>query len=507
MNTYLFSSDFIAIAAISLPFIFLYLFLCINKPLWFIAGIAIYLPFEEFLLKWVPDLLYTPLRYLGEVTIFVLLFIYVLNRIFITKKWPKTPIDIPVLIIFGAIICSALINHTPLMVATLGLKNLWRYIALFYLIVLIRPSEKYIFRLLKVLLFIAIVQSLIAFSQTAVGKPAYDFFAARDVIVDGQVIRSGTDPKIALSSYRTLVFGTMGRYNVLGNYLAMWLGIAVAMLISKSNILKIKLWQTMLLFGAMLLSYSRMSWVSFLLGSIILFLLSKKNKFFAYASIFLIVIITLLGSYFAADSIDTLAVDRGQGSVFDRYLDIFSSDYWNISLRAGRGYSYLSIVPAVLKVNPLLGLGPGMIASDVSSFVNVDTSQVSAQLQLDNPSGLRYLGDAGFATIISQVGLVGFVGIVLIFVQLFRSGFSLLISANSAWRPMAVGYIILLAMMIVFNLVSFSFIYRVPSFYFWMFSAFIVLQQFRFQKKNHGYASTFSSGSTFLEKEFVNSIS
>lgn len=487
MLTSLSSADFIAIIAIALPFSFFYLFLCVNKPLWFIAGLAIYLPFEEFLLKWVPELLFTPLRYLGEVTIFLLLFIYALNKVFVTKKWPRTPIDIPVFIIVGAIFSSALINQTPLIVATLGLKNLWRYIALFYLIILLRPSEKYIFKLLKVLLLIAIIQALIAFAQTALGKPAYDFFAAKDVIVDGEVIRSGVDPKIALSSYRTLVFGTMGRYNVLGNYLAMWIGIAIAMLISKSNILKVKLWQIILLIGAMLLSYSRMSWVSFLLGSVFLFLFSRRYKIFAYISIFLVVCFTLLGSYFAAGNIDTLTADLGQGSVFVRYLDIFTPDYWDISLRAGRGYSYLSIVPAVLKVNPVWGLGPGMIASDVSNLVNLDTSRVSAQLQLDNPNGLRYLGDAGFATIVAQVGLMGLVGIILLFVQLFRSGFSLLMNANPIWRPMAIGYIIVLVMMLVFNLVSFSFIYRVPSFYFWMLSAFIVLQKKRFLEETRGY--------------------
>lgn len=471
------SNNNVIISFLLLPISFIYILVCIKKPFWVIVVLAVYLPFEEFILKWVPDILYTPLRFLGEATILLLLGIYVVDRVFVKKKWLKTPIDLPVLFLLFAIILSTLFNQVPLIVAVLGVKNLLRYIALFYLVILVKPSEQQILKLIKLLFSLAILHAAMALLQAVIGKPAYDFFAAREVVVGGQIIRSGFAKKIASGSYRTMVFGTMGRYNVLGNYLAMWLGIAGAILISRQRILKVRIWHIILLLIALILTYSRMSWIAFLVGGIFLFALSKKNKIFACFMITVIITFTLVAGIMIGKGIDTRAIDTGLSNAFVRYLDLLSPRYLETLLKAGRGYSYFSIVPAILQVSPLLGLGPGMIASDVSNLLSVPS--VIEQLNLNNPYAVRYLGDAGFATIVAQLGLWGLIAVILIFIQLFRVGFRFLKYTSTEWHPLAVGYIIIVIMMAIFNMASFALIYRVPSYYFWMFSAFIVLQNMR----------------------------
>jgi len=471
------SVNIILIGFLLLPVIFVYLWICIKKPFWVVAVLAVYLPFEQFLSKWYPDILYAPLRYLGEATIFFLLIIYLFDRVMVKKKrWAKTPIDFAVIILLIAILLSSIVNSVPAVVAVLGVKNLLRYIALFYLTILINPSETQIIRLFKFLFAIAIFQAILAILQAVVGKPAYEFFAAREVVVGGETIRQAFAAKIAFGSYRTMVFGTMERYNILGNYVAMWLGISGAVFLSKQRILNVCTWHIVLLLIVLVLSYSRMSWLAFIAGGVTLFAISKKNKIIAYVVGFFAVFFTVImvGS-FSVNSIDIHAADVGLGGpLTTRYLSVFSSEYIKVLFYSGRGYSYFSIVPEILRVSPVFGLGPGMIASDVSNLISVP--YVLNRLTLDNPYALRYLGDAGFATVVAQLGLVGVVAVLLIFWQLFRSGFNYLKYAEIEWRPFAVAYIVIIVMTIVFNILSFSLIYRVPSYYFWMFSAFLVLR-------------------------------
>lgn len=465
------------VGILTLPFILAFLYVSIKRPFWVVAALAVYLPFEEFVLKWVPDSLYVPFRFLGEALILLLFGVFFIDRVFVKKRWPKTPIDLPVILLLITIVFSAIVNHIPPMVAILGAKNLIRYIALFYLIILIRPSDQQIVQLLRVLLVVAIFQAGIAVFQSLGGKPAYDFFAAKDVVIGGQVIRSGGAQKLASGSYHTMVFGTMGRYNFLGNYLAMWLGIVGAFLISKYRIIRIHIWYAPLLLVALLLTYSRMSWIALALAGILIFSLSKKNKPFAYALVFFVVLFLLAGWLIIGNDIDTHAVDIGMGSPFSRILDLFSSDYLTVLFTGGRGYSYFTIMPAAFQLKPILGFGPGSIASDVSNLISF--ASIAAELNLDNPYALRFLGDAGYATISVQLGGLGLIAVLGIFWQLFWADLQLLKRVDVKWRPLAVAYMAILVMTVVFNLASFSLIYRVPSYYFWLFSAIIVLQNLK----------------------------
>jgi len=480
-----FSLEFgnISLGLLLLLLAIIYCVFCIKKPYWVVVFLAAYLPFEELIIKTVPDILYTPLRFLGEVTVFFLLCVYLFDLIILKQKWVKTPIDFPVLILLAAIFLSALVNHVPVLVALLGVKNLIRYIALFYLIILIKPSERQVVALLRFLFIIAVIQSGIAIIESLLGKPAFDFFASRDVFIGDQFLRSSEVAKLTSGSYRTMVFGTMTRYNLLGNYLSFWLGIAGASVTFKYHEMNIKYWQISLLLIALLLSYSRMSWIAVLFGIFILITFSKQHWILLLYIAIPVVVISIIAMGFSSLRIDTSEVDVGIGSPIVRLFGLFTKDYFESFFNSGRGYGYFSIAPAVLRINPVLGLGPGMIASDVSKFIAVP--DVTDKLLLDNPYALRYLGDAGFAVIVSQLGILGLISIVMIFVQLFLTAFKLSRYKDKQTHYFIVGYVIILVMMIIFNLFSFALIYRVPGFYFWMFSAFIVL----LSKKSYGISN------------------
>ncbi|MEO1621166.1 MAG: hypothetical protein AAFU53_09060, partial [Cyanobacteria bacterium J06632_3] len=65
-----------------------------NFPFWIVFGIALYTPFEEFFLRWLPGLLPTLLRFVPELILYGLLITVCINRIVKGYKLRKTPIDL-----------------------------------------------------------------------------------------------------------------------------------------------------------------------------------------------------------------------------------------------------------------------------------------------------------------------------------------------------------------------------------------------------------------------------
>jgi hypothetical protein len=73
----------------------------------------------------------------------------------------------------------------------------------------------------------------------------------------------------------------------------------------------------------------------------------------------------------------------------------------NQSLQTDRLFAVSRVVPAALAVNPLLGLGPGALASSAKLGSTASVLGLSAQ-------GILYSQDVGWAGALVQLGLLGF---------------------------------------------------------------------------------------------------
>ena len=101
--------------------------LSITRPYLVVVALAIWTPFEPFLLKFVPDELYVYARYFPESLIYLMAGLVTLHVLLERRKLPTTPIDLPFVLFMVTVLASALLNLVPPSIALLGIRQIIRY--------------------------------------------------------------------------------------------------------------------------------------------------------------------------------------------------------------------------------------------------------------------------------------------------------------------------------------------------------------------------------------------
>ena len=113
-----------------------------RKPEAVVLILAVYTPFEPFLLKFVGDNFYIFARYAPEALIYGLA-LSVISKLIIKKlKFQDTPLDLPFIFLIVSALTSILINAAPITYSILGLRQITRFIILFFVVVQLRPSKE-----------------------------------------------------------------------------------------------------------------------------------------------------------------------------------------------------------------------------------------------------------------------------------------------------------------------------------------------------------------------------
>ena len=155
---------------------------------WILLALVVYMPFEEFLLKWLPvsDQVYGLARLGSEALVYCLLVTVVLGRLAQGRFLRRTPIDWPLLVFVVLAGVSIAINGSQVLPALVTLRTLLRYVALFYVVTNLELDERRIRILLLAILATAVLESGIALLQFAQGGPtAFWFPRASDLEVGG----------------------------------------------------------------------------------------------------------------------------------------------------------------------------------------------------------------------------------------------------------------------------------------------------------------------------------
>ena len=174
-----------------------------------ITFLAFYLPFEDFILKWLPvsELTFTLIRQFPDLIIFNLCLI-----IFTTTIYKKNKINLvqkQLFIIISLFIINAIftliINNANFFNGFINLKALIRYIFLIYILDYAKPDIKFITNIIKLLFFITFLQMTIGFAQYIFGDHFKIFFQPR--------MLHTTNLKMNFSSSKkdAYVFGTMSQ--------------------------------------------------------------------------------------------------------------------------------------------------------------------------------------------------------------------------------------------------------------------------------------------------------
>ncbi|MFH1597744.1 MAG: O-antigen ligase family protein [Patescibacteria group bacterium] len=336
----------------------LLVFAAVIKPHYVVFILAVYTPFEPFLLKFVPDEIYVFARY-GLEGLIYLLALVVLWRVLIGQgSLKKTAIGLPFVLFLIVLVVSASINFISLESSVLGIRQIVRFIILYLVIVNLRLDTKFIKKLVYIMLALVVIQSLIGISQYLSDGRLDSFLLPSAKKQYGTLLlTSGTDQFWAEGQR---VFATMGRYDQLGTFLAFFGLLAVGLLYQNKKFQKQNKLLIVLTLGiiCLLLTYSRASWFGFALGLLLIGAFIKRDKKVILGFVFLILVFFfyLIGSGLLVHRL----TDQPETSLAERFYEAFSYERWRGEYYGlGRLYFIVQTPLKVVSTYPLFGVGPG----------------------------------------------------------------------------------------------------------------------------------------------------
>lgn len=443
--------------------------LAFRYPSLVVYFLAFFIPLEEFIEKWLPTgLIYEGVRYSGEIFILISLASVLFNKFVVQKRWRTTPVDKPIIVLLIAIILSAVINSVNLKFTVLGIRPFLRYIPVLLILAQVGIKENIAKEFIKWIYILGTIISSIAIIQSVFGLPVTYFLLPKAVVVSGEIVREGLRQLVGV---HTRVFSTMGRYDTLGTFLCILILIAFGLYYYSSNpnkkILRIFL---VLAIPAILLSYSRQSWVALFVGIMVILFLSKRKKI--AIGILLLLVLGLLFLTIVFPAAIQYSSNLPNVTFINRLLEPFSARYFEISRYSyGRLFVITEVSSRILVKAPIFGFGPARFGSLTTRYLGFDFSSL---IDL-NPESAFLVNDVNWVTLLGQIGLLGIIFFVILLVSMGNYSYKLFNRNGSDFRKgLSLGYIGAIAAFILLGFFGPNFEVRQVSYFIWLFGGILV---------------------------------
>lgn len=444
------------------------------SPTAILAALAIYLPFEPFVLKFIPDSIYVFARFASEGLLYLMAFVVFWRWISGRIQLKKTALDTPFVLFVITLIASALIHFVPIPVALLGLRQILRFMIVFFLVVYLQPSKRFIQRLTTALLIVLLIQSVIGIAQSFIGEPLDQFLISSEERTLGELTLTGGVEQFWDPGSR--VFSTLGRYDRLGNFLYIFLLLASGLLYTlgtRTKKLEPLLWWVFVLgIPTLVLTYSRSSWFGFLLGFLFIGLIMKRDKR-VFAGLIASMLVIL--GYLAASGLTVGLIAEAPGQTLsERFFESFSYARWRGEYEGlGRVFWYVHTPLNVVAASPIFGWGPGQFGGGAVAALH--NTRVYEQLGL--PFGV--FGTEGFIdnswfTIWGEAGTLGLLFFLWWYIAIFRRALATYHQSRDPYvQGLAIGFAAVLLALTLNAFTSTIFEIRTVAFYVWMYAGFI----------------------------------
>ncbi|MBI5370077.1 hypothetical protein HZA85_02740 [Candidatus Uhrbacteria bacterium] len=444
------------------------------SPTLVLGFLAIYLPFEPLVLKFVPDALYVFSRFFSEGAIYLLVVVVAWRWISGRLTSERTSLNLPFGLFILALLSAAAVHAVPLSITALGLRQILRFPIIFFLVVALRPSKAFIQKLTFALFIILLIQSALGIAQYFIGQRLDSLLIASDTRSFGELtLTSGVEQFWDPGSR---VFATLGRYDRLGNFLYLVLLIASGFLFTfekKSPHMHRLLWWVFALgIPTLVLTYSRSSWFAFLIGFLFIGLIIKRDKK-VFAGLLASVLIIL--GYLAASGItvDLLAEAPGQ-TVTERFFEAFSYTRWRGEyFGLGRVFWYVQTPATVIVASPILGWGAGQFGGGAVAALH----NTRVYDELDLPFGIFGTEghiDNNWFSLWGEAGTLGLVFFIWMGMALWREALRTYYTSSDPYvKGLAIGLCAILLAVSFNGFTSTIFEIRTVGFYVWMYGGMV----------------------------------
>lgn len=452
-----------------------------------LALVAILLPFEDFLLKWIPvsDQLFPFVRTFSELFLYTLWGILFLARV-ASKKLPVTPLDPLLIILLSVAAISAIINNSATVSAILTTRTFLRYIVVYYIVVYANLSWREVRPILAILLFGGLIQATIAVAQLVGGETLVAFFRPRLARVDfGDLTYSTTSMALNIGAG----IGTIGRPAGLALFL---MEAAIIALVGHHVVLKKpRRWKQYGTFFLLLLgivaSYKRGPLLVAAVGVPAFAVLLDRRRSALWLCCGLLVVAALSLPFMpnrTAASGYVSAKDVAMNPI-EHLLQLGQGSYWKHTAAASRGWLISEVGPAVLLSGGLVGFGP----DEVRSKVNVAKSDPTVQRVADYGP----FEDVYWLALLTYYGAVG-LGVFLLMLRRMYGMASWLRREGEPLRTLGTVMAILIMLSIPVAFLERTFEYRQYAFFFWLLGGLVASRYIRRRREWRGYEGRGGAG-------------
>lgn len=456
----------------------------IFRPYWLILGLVLYLPFEDFLLKWLPvsDRIFTLTRFGNELALYFLFCLVLYKNLREQYSWRKTPIDVFLFSFVVLAITSIFINKASLLGGIVNLRTLIRYLAVYYVAINVNLNRNHIRNIIVCMLVIAIGESILATMQHFLGTSQFWYPRLTQLELAGMTktniaLRGGIEQGSALGTFCQPV--SMALYLLISSTVLLCI-VFVPTRYSIYTKLVIFILASLVLIG-ILFTYSKGSFLAAVLAFPLVLLIFRRYQVIIGYSIFGIALLTIVAA--------ALLVGKGLDVRFakakDEYVDpmsnvemLFTSEYYERTQNS-RQWMIKEVGSTIVKAGTLIGFSP---------------DEETARLKIVESSGgalQRLIIYAGFEDVywVAMLGYYGFMGMALflgILYRIFKCCFWVMRRSDDSLYVILAGAMAVLIMVTVpVSFIVRSFEVRTFAFYFWLLGGIIVSEYLRLRNHDH----------------------
>jgi hypothetical protein len=448
--------------------------LALAKPELIIVFLVAYTPFEPFLLKFVGDDVYVYARYFSEALIYVLLASVAVRLLLGERRRANTPLDLPFVFFILIALASLIINFVPPIYGLLGVRQIVRFILIFFLTVYLDPGTRFIKRVTALMLGIAVFQGLLGLVQSLAGGALDEFLLPSERrFFESIQLTSGTEQ---FWSPGSRVFATMGRFDQLGTFLSFFFLIAagLAYWVRDRAQRRRLLLAIGLAFPAFILTLSRASWFGFAIGLFVIGAVLMKDWKVRAAYVAVIAASALYLSY--TGLVVKYLVDYPEQTVVERFFEAFSYERWRGEYYGlGRLYWIVQTPLVVVRSSPIFGVGPGQFGGGAAAALGNTTVYEKLNLPFGVYGSEGYIDNNWFA-LWGETGTLGLFFYAWMILAL--AGMSLVAwrrSRDPFTKGLALGYFgCVLAVSFQAFLATYLEV-RTLALYFWLYGAFVLI--------------------------------
>lgn len=455
----------------------LYLLFTENKSQWIIFFLLIWFPLESVLLRYTPIEYYSWVKYFPEALLYLATFFSLIKYLFNKARpnWRNPLIEWFAIYLVVALI-SFFLNDYRSLIWLAGMRQLLRFVAIFFLVIFENYDEEILKQIMYVGLGVVVVEAIFGIVQYFAGGRLDNYLFFDQAFNYGGNLGDEGIQEFWAKGQR--VFATLGRYDRLGSFLVSgFLMMFPWIYYVKDKSQKLLLRGGLFLVAvAIVLTYSRASWLAFVVGILVVGYYVWNDRRVLRLGLWTIgILASVLALLVITRGFGAAAVDQANQTLSGRTLEAVSYYSWQQSYEGyGRIFFIINTPLMVTRYYPIFGVGPGNYGSGAAAALGNDLfyNRLHLPFGIQNTYGQI---DNNWWSILGETGILGLLCWVGIFSELIIGSIFIFKKSDEPFeRVFGGGFVGVCVGLMIMGFFGPYFEFRALMFYFWLWAGMMI---------------------------------